>query len=78
MYVPAAIDWLRQDYDDAALLRIMRKMAAKKRVQLSLDVARAAVGQLARSRAMPNFGNAGSVRNMLDEVRYSLMDSQRC
>ena len=59
----------RQDYDDAALLRILRKMAKAEGVDLPFGTAVAAVGALAKSRALPNFGNAGSVSNMLSKAR---------
>jgi hypothetical protein len=58
-----------QDYDDTALVSILRKMAAVDHEPLDLDTAVTAVRVLARERALPNFGNAGAVRNLLDQAR---------
>lgn len=47
-------------------------MAEDGGVRLDLSVARAAVGALAKSRAKPNFGNAGSVANMLSQAKLRM------
>lgn len=47
-------------------------MAEDGGVRLDLSVARAAVSALAKSRAKPNFGNAGSVANMLSQAKLRM------
>jgi hypothetical protein len=56
------------DFDDAALVRIMMASAREKEISLSLGVAKRAVQKLAKARAKPNFGNAGSVDNLLSKA----------
>ena len=56
------------DFDNAALCRIMINAAHKQGVELSLGVAKRAVLTLAKARAKPNFGNAGSVNNCLSQA----------
>ena len=56
------------DFDDSALCRIMIKSARHKQVKLELSVAKRAVRSLAKARAKPNFGNAGSVDNLLSKA----------
>ena len=53
------------DYDDAALVRILRKRCSKKELRIDLDTANYAVKKLSKARAQPNFGNAGAVNNLL-------------
>lgn len=55
------------DFNDEALVRISMASAKKRGVKLSLKVAKRAVRTLAKSRAMPNFGNAGAVDNLLSK-----------
>lgn len=61
-----------QDYDDDSLVRIMRKMAGAKGVVLDRDVAIIAVLQLSRARSMPNFGNAGTVKDSLERAIFQM------
>lgn len=61
-----------QDYDDQALVRILRKQAAAAGAALDLDTAVAAVGTLARSRALPNFGNAGAAKDLLEQALLAM------
>ena len=56
------------DFDDAALVRIMMASAREKEISLGLGVAKRAVQKLAKARAKPNFGNAGSVDNLLSKA----------
>lgn len=56
------------DFDDAALCRIIMKSARDKQVKLELPVAKRAVRSLAKARVKPNFGNAGSVDNLLSKA----------
>lgn len=56
------------DFDDAALIRIMRAKAREQEIELSLSVAKRAVRTLAKARARPNFGNAGAVDNILSQA----------
>eukprot|EP00808_Paulinella_micropora_P013957 g63807.t1 len=60
------------DYDDLALLHILQSKAKKKGLNISLKVAKGAVASLAKVRAKPNFGNAGSVENMLSNAKLAL------
>ena len=53
------------DYDDDALVRILRKRAGKLKIGLDSETATHAVGKLARARALPNFGNAGVIEGLL-------------
>ena len=60
------------DYDDEALLKILLKKCAKAGLTLDLDTATFAIKQLAKARAMPSFGNAGSVENLLGIAKMNL------
>jgi SpoVK/Ycf46/Vps4 family AAA+-type ATPase len=55
------------DFDDSALIRIMKAKAREQDIELSLAVAKRAVRTLAKARAKPNFGNAGAVDNVLSQ-----------
>lgn len=53
------------DYDDASLLKILRKKARDSQLSMSIQVAKLAVRSLARARAKPNFGNGGAIDSIL-------------
>ncbi len=55
------------DFNDEALVRIMMASAKDRQVKFDLKVAKRAVRTLAKSRAKPNFGNAGAVDNLLSK-----------
>jgi SpoVK/Ycf46/Vps4 family AAA+-type ATPase len=60
------------DYDDASLLKILRKKAKDSHLQISIPVAKRAVRKLARSRAKPNFGNGGAVDSLLSIAKETM------
>lgn len=58
-----------EDYDDDALFRILMRMAQSRGRPVSFDVAKTAVRKcLAKERMRPNFGNAGTVENLLSDA----------
>ena len=65
------------DFDDASLCRIMMESARQKEVKLTIDVAKRAVRMLAKTRAKPNFGNAGSVNNLLSKAILSMQAREK-
>lgn len=60
------------DYDDASLLKILRKKAKDSHLQISIPVAKRAVRKLAKSRAKPNFGNGGAVDSLLSQAKETM------
>jgi SpoVK/Ycf46/Vps4 family AAA+-type ATPase len=60
------------DYSDTSLIRIIQSTAKKQGMILDLDTAVFAVMQLAKAKAMPNFGNAGAVQNLLSEAKLRM------
>ena len=60
--------FLFEDYDDEALLKILLLKAKKKDWSLSFDTARHAIKVLEHERMKKNFGNAGSVENLLSQA----------
>eukprot|EP00981_Chlorochromonas_danica_P011845 scaffold4308_cov162-Ochromonas_danica.AAC.4 len=62
-----------EDYDDRALLSILRKAVEKSGLRLDMETAIFAVEQLAKSRARPNFGNAGAVNNLLSMAKQRML-----
>ena len=63
-----------RDYDDNALLRILRSAAAKQGFNISVNTAVGALYSLRKARALPNFGNAGAVMNLLSKASINYMD----
>eukprot|EP00798_Chlamydomonas_sp_ICE-L_P020756 gene20756-27576_t len=61
------------DFSDAALIRILMAKARTEGLKLNLDVAKQAVASLAGARAKPNFGNAGTLDNLLSQAKLALM-----
>jgi SpoVK/Ycf46/Vps4 family AAA+-type ATPase len=59
------------DYDDGALIRILRASAKESGLAVGLSTAIFAVKQLAKARALPNFGNAGAVNNLLSVAKLN-------
>ncbi|KAJ8614533.1 hypothetical protein CTAYLR_000826 [Chrysophaeum taylorii] len=58
-----------EDYDDDALFRILMRKAKSRGRPVSFDAAKTAVRKkLAKERMRPNFGNAGTVDNMLSSA----------
>jgi len=55
------------DFDDAALIRIIMASSRKRGVKLDFDDAKRAIRTLAKERALPHFGNAGAVDNLLSK-----------
>lgn len=60
--------WRFEDYDDAALCKILRGAAVKAGLDLSVETTMEAVEVLAKERMKPNFGNAGAVNNLLSQA----------
>ena len=56
------------DYSDTALLRIMLSKIEARGLTIATHVAKRAVGLLAKARAKPHFGNAGSIENLICEA----------
>eukprot|EP00798_Chlamydomonas_sp_ICE-L_P013667 gene13667-19555_t len=61
------------DFCDAALIRILMVKARTSGLKLNLGVAKQAVASLAGARAKPNFGNAGTLDNLLSQAKLALM-----
>jgi len=62
------------DYDDVALLKILRKKAKESQLIIPVPVAKLAVRSLARARAKPNFGNAGAVDSLLCQAKERMQE----
>ena len=60
------------DYNDAALLKILRMKASESKLNISIPVAKLAVRSLARARAKPNFGNAGAIDSILSKAKLRM------
>eukprot|EP01041_Mallomonas_annulata_P005723 gene5723-11565_t len=65
------------DYDDAALIRILKARCDKDKIHISIPTAVFAVKQLARARAQPNFGNAGAVNNLLSHAKLRMQSRMK-
>ena len=57
------------DFDDAALVRILRARARRDGLAVDLPLAKRAVASLAGARARPHFGNAGAVETLLSAAK---------
>ena len=57
------------DYDDEALLKILRSKAKESTLSISVSTAKRVVRSLAKARAKPNFGNAGAVDSLLSHAK---------
>jgi hypothetical protein len=65
-----------EDYDDTALLKILRSKVKQCGLTIDLKTAIFAIEQISKKRSLPNFGNAGEVNNMLNEAkRYAALRS---
>lgn len=60
-----------KDYDDESLIRILRAAAKKYGMAVSYELGIFAVQQLSKARALPHFGNAGSVNTLLGSARLN-------
>lgn len=60
------------DYDDCALRRILVAAAEKSDIKIDLETAIFAIQQLDKARALPNFGNAGAVYNLLSDAKKQM------
>ena len=67
------------DYDDDELLEIFEAACEREHVAASSDVAELVLQQLGRQRALPNFGNAGAVHQLLRHAmaKATLRDGDR-
>ncbi len=66
-----------KDYDDQALLRILKKAATAAEFELDMRVARFAIKQLVEAKSLPNFGNAGAVNNLLSRAKMNATNDRR-
>lgn len=57
-----------EDYTDAELYKILVESCKSKGIAIPLTVAKKAIEVLARQRQLPNFGNAGAVKLLLDNA----------
>jgi SpoVK/Ycf46/Vps4 family AAA+-type ATPase len=57
-----------EDYDDAALERILIKVIKEKNLKISVSDSRFAISQLGKARSSAHFGNAGAVNNLLSSA----------
>jgi AAA+ superfamily predicted ATPase len=64
------------DYDDGALVRILRKKARSEGLEIDLNTAEFAIRQLERARSQPHFGNAGAVMNLLSKAKLAMQARQ--
>jgi hypothetical protein len=60
------------DYDDAALIRILRAVSQRDGMAMTSELASFAIQQLAKARALPHFGNAGAVNSLLARARLAM------
>ena len=60
------------DYDDEALLRILRKTCEKEGLKIDIDTAIYAVRQLDKAKSQSHFGNAGAVNNLLSIAKLHM------
>lgn len=63
-----------EDYDDTALVKILKFAASKDGLQVSTETAIFAVKRLTKARAGPHFGNAGAVNNLLSSAKLRMQD----
>ena len=61
------------DYSDDALIRILRQKASAAGFDVSAKVAVAALEPLRKAHALPNFGNAGAIENLLSKSKERFM-----
>jgi AAA+ superfamily predicted ATPase len=61
-----------EDYDTKSLRRIMKSYAKKKSLRIPFETLIFAVEQVEKKKALPNFGNAGAVLNMLKKAQSNL------
>lgn len=60
------------DYTDEQLMEILLKKCKEGHLVISMQTAMFAITQLAKARAMPNFGNAGAIDNLLSTAKANL------
>ena len=58
-----------EDYDDTALLKILRAKVKQCGLTIDLKTSIFAIEQISKKRSLPNFGNAGEVNNILNEAK---------
>lgn len=61
-----------KDYNDTELATIMQSYCVQEKIHMPLAVLQKAIGHLAQQRQLGNFGNAGSVRNLLSVAKLSM------
>jgi SpoVK/Ycf46/Vps4 family AAA+-type ATPase len=62
------------DYDESALVRILRAKATEAGFKVDTGVAVQALVPLNKARAMPNFGNAGSIESLLSRAKQRYLE----
>lgn len=65
---PSEYAFYFEDYSDSELLSILIASCKSKSIDISSEVAEKAIQVLARKRQLPNFGNAGAVKLLLDNA----------
>jgi hypothetical protein len=61
------------DYDDPTLANIVLSLCELDGLMIEFDVLRTIVNVLAQQRKLPNFGNAGAVRNLLTSIKARMI-----
>ena len=65
-----------EDYHEEELLLILKRKVSDKNLQIPNDVAIKVVQEIAKKRAMPHFGNAGLIDNILGTIQKKIADKQ--
>jgi hypothetical protein len=65
-----------EDYNDDSLLRILMASCKKDELKISLELGTQAIKKLLKAKEQPNFGNAGSVNNLLTNAKLKLQQRQ--
>ena len=61
-----------EDFSDSELLQILSSACLNLEIQAPITVKVAAVKHLSKRRALPNFGNAGAVMNLLSDAKQKM------
>ena len=67
-----------KDYDDSSLANIILDLCYRDGLHVNYDVLVVMIKHLAQQRKLPNFGNAGSVRNLLSSIKSRIVSRLDC
>ena len=67
-----------KDYDDSSLANIILDLCSRDGLHVNFDVLVVMIRHLAQQRKFPNFGNAGSVRNLLSSIKSRIVSRLEC